>query len=342
MGLGLAFAGFRHGHILSLYQRSLEHEAVEVVAACEEDDAAAREVASGSSAVEITHRDFGKMLSEVECDAVAVGDYYGKRGSLILTALEHGKHAIADKPLCTGRSEVDRIEELALARGLKVGCMLTMRDSRPMLGLRKLLREGTIGEVHAITFGGQHPLLHDSRPQWYFEEGKHGGTINDIGVHALDAIPWMTGLRVKRIEAARCWNAFADHAPHFQDGAQLMLSLENGCGVLGDVSYFAPDAAGYDLPLYWRVTVWGRRGVAETSSSAAEIRLAMDTDHELRSAPLPPGKAGGFLESFLRDIAGDTPGDGELDTKAVLASARLALEVQKAADEGCTQVDLIG
>jgi len=60
----------------------------------------------------------------------------------------------------------------------------------------------------------------------------------------------------------------------------------------------------------------------------------------LRSAPLPPEKAGGYLESFLRDIAGEAPGDGELDTKAVLASARLALEVQKAADEGRTLVDL--
>lgn len=339
MGLRLAFAGFRHGHILSLYRRSLEHEAVEVVAACEEDDAAAREVAEGDT-VDITHRDFGRMLSEVECDAVAVGDYYGRRGSLILRALELGKHVIADKPLCTDRSEVDRIEELALSRGLKVGCMLTMRDSAPMLGLRQLLREGTLGEVHAITFGGQHPLLLDSRPHWYFEEGKHGGTINDIGIHALDAIPWMTGLRFVRIEAARCWNAFADRAPHFQDGAQLMLSLENGCGVLGDVSYFAPDGAGYELPLYWRVTVWGRRGVAETSANAGEIRLALDTDRELRSIPLPAAREGGYLESFLRDLAGEPSGEGDLDTKAVLASARLALEVQKAADEGRTQVDL--
>ena len=338
MGLRLAFAGFRHGHIQSLYRRALEHEAVEVVAACEEDDAAAR--AAEGNGVEITHWDFRRMLAEVECEAVAVGDYYQKRGSLILSALEHGKHVIADKPLCTGRGEVDRIEALALSRGLKVGCMLTMRDSRPMLGLRQLVREGTIGKVHAITFGGQHPLQPDSRPHWYFEEGKHGGTINDIGIHALDCIPWMTGLLVKRIEAARCWNAFADHAPHFQDGAQLMLTLDNGCGVLGDVSYFAPDGAGYDLPMYWRVTVWGRRGGAETSSSAEEIRLAMNTDHELRSVPLPPGRAGGYLASFLRDIDGDAPGDGELDTKAVLASARLALEVQKAADEGCTQVDL--
>ena len=339
MGLRLAFAGFRHGHILSLYQRSLEHEAVEVVAACEEDDAAAREVASGSSAVEITHRDFGKMLSEVECDAVAVGDYYGKRGSLILTALEHGKHAIADKPLCTGRSEVDRIEELALARGLKVGCMLTMRDSRPMLGLRKLLREGTIGEVHAITFGGQHPLLHDSRPQWYFEEGKHGGTINDIGIHAIDTLPWMTGLRFASVKAARCWNAFEPEADCFKDGAQMMMTMENGCGVMGDVSYFMPDKAGYRLPLYWRYTIWGREGVIESCTTHKEIRVALRNSEEMEMRPVPEDQSGGYLEAFLRDIAGEA-GPEDRRTDSVLKSAKTVLMIQKAADENLHDLDL--
>ncbi len=68
------------------------------------------------------------------------------------------------------------------------------------------------------------------------EEGKHGGTINDIAVHALDLIPWITGHKFKRIVAARCWNALAKRCPHFKDAAQLMLEMDNGAGVMGDVS----------------------------------------------------------------------------------------------------------
>ncbi|MEZ4683286.1 MAG: hypothetical protein R2932_54665 [Caldilineaceae bacterium] len=57
------------------------------------------------------------------------------------------------------------------------------------IGLRNLIRSGLIGEIHAINFGGQHPLMLDTRAAWYFEPGKHGGTINDIAIHAVDAIP---------------------------------------------------------------------------------------------------------------------------------------------------------
>ena len=33
-----------------------------------------------------------------------------------------------------------------------------------------------------------------------------------------------------------------------KDTAQLVLTMDNGCGVLGDVSYFMPDGFGHSLP----------------------------------------------------------------------------------------------
>jgi predicted dehydrogenase len=334
MKLKLAFAGFRHGHILSLYELARRHPAVEVVAAAENDPAARQALARQ---VRFTHESCERMLEEVECGAVAIGDYYARRGGLAIAALRAGRHVVSDKPLCISLAELDQIETLARARGLKVGCMLTMRDSAPALGLRELVREGSLGQLHAISFGGQHPLMLGSRPAWYFEPGKHGGTLNDIGVHAFDALPWITGLEFSTINAARSWNAFAPQYPHFHDGGQVMLTLSNGCGVLGDVSYFSPDRAGYSLPLYWRLTLWGREGVAETSATAKEIHLALAGDERMRALPLPPGREGGYFQDFLADVE-DRP--GELDTGAVLRAARLALLIQRAADEGLREVRL--
>ena len=37
--------------------------------------------------------------------------------------------------------------------------------------------------------------------RWYFEDDKHGGTINDIGIHGIDLIPYLTGLSFKRTVA---------------------------------------------------------------------------------------------------------------------------------------------
>ena len=336
MPLKIAFAGFRHSHIFDLYNLARESAELEIVGACEgHEPTRANILATGRAA--ITHDRVDKMLDDVDCDIVATGTYFARRGQVLVKALERGKHVIADKPLCTGMDDLNRIEELSREKGLKVGCMLTMRDSGQFIGVRELIQAGFIGAIHAIAFGGQHPLLLGSRAEWYFEEGKHGGTITDIGIHAIDALPWITGLEWRKINAARCWNAFAPEYPHFADAGQMMLEMENGCGVLGDVSYFAPDRAGYRMPYYWRTTFWGRDGVSETPTTAKEIHLLGKDDDEVQILPLAPAQKGGHLRAFLADIAGETPHNG-LDTAAVLRSARQVIRIQQAADGGAREV----
>ena len=337
MPLKIAFAGFRHGHIFSLYELASASDELEIVAACEGHDQTRAAIQDKGTAT-ITHNRVEQMLDEVECDIVATGTYFARRGQVLIKALERGKHVIGDKPLCSGMDDLERIATLAQEKNLKVGCMLTMRDSAQFIGVRNQISEGRIGEVHAISFGGQHPLLLGSRAGWYFEPGKHGGTITDIGIHAIDALPWITGRTWTKVNAARCWNALASEYPHFEDAGQMMLEMDNGCGVLGDVSYFAPDRAGYRMPYYWRTTFWGREGVIETSTTASEIQLLGRNDDGVQNLALPAAKTGGYLRAFLDDIANETPASG-LDTAAVLHSMRNVIRIQQAADLGEREVE---
>ena len=68
--------------------------------------------------------------------------------------------------------------------------------------------------------------------------------MNDIAVHTIDYIRWETGLEFGSINAA------LPQVPDFKNAAQAMLTLQNGCGVLGDVSYLSPDGFGYQFPHY--------------------------------------------------------------------------------------------
>jgi len=329
MPIRLAFMGFRHGHIYALYDLARQHPEVEIAACCEEDDATRASLAGTPYAA--THDSYARMLDEVPCDAVAVGEYYGKRGAVIIAALQRGKHVISDKPICTALEECDTITQLARARGLAVGCQLDLRELPAMIGLRHALREGAIGEVLAVSFNGQHPLKYQSgRPDWYFEAGKHGGAINDIAIHVIDLLPWMTGHRVAQINAARGWNARLPQAPHFQDGAQMMLTLANGAGVLGDVSYFAPDSFNYALPQYWRFTFWGADGVLEGGLNAPLV-LCRNGGSAPEILPLPDPTPGAYLDAFIKEVRGDKDGV-TLSTAEVLAAARMTLLVQREAD----------
>jgi len=331
--LRMAFAGFRHGHILELYRLARERDDVSVVGACEGHGPTRDELAAGGR-VELTCGDVDELFASVAFDALAVGDCYGRRGELLIRALEAGRHVISDKPICTRLSELDRIAELAAAGGLAVGCQLTMRDAGNFIALRRAVRDGRIGEVHTVDFQGQHPLARGSRPGWYFEAGMHGGTINDLAAHAMDMIPWATGRRIVEVVAARAWNARLAEVAFFQDAAQMMLRLDNGGGVLGDVSYLTPDSFAYKVPCYWRFTLHADGGLAETSATADGVTLwPAGAETPERVAPGAP-RTGGHLQDFLDEVAGRPAAEGALTTSDVLAAARTALLAQKAADEG--------
>lgn len=322
----IAFAGFRHPHIFSLWTRAAEHPHCEIAGAWE-NDAATREQRRAEGKIALTHDTFESLLADSGCTIVAIGDAYARRGALAIAALKAGKHVIADKPLCTDLRELDQIEKLAAEKKLFIGCQLDLVENGAVRQLQKTIRDGVIGEVCTITITAQHPLRWGTRAAWYFEPDMHGGTINDIGVHVFHLAPWLTGSSWKNLLAAREWNAKAKEAPHFQDCAQFLAVLENGASCFADVSYLAPDKLGYELPQYWRITVHGTRGMAETSYTQSHVTVVTDADTAPQQLPALTDTPRGYLQEFFDEIAG-TPSAEGLTTERVLAVARQSLEAQ--------------
>lgn len=337
MAVKFAIVGFRHGHINDIVKRLKEREDTDLVAVCEEHEPTRKQLLE-SGEFDHVYSSYTQMLDEVECDAVAVGDYFAIRGARAIEALKRGKHVISDKPFCTTLEELDEIEKLAGEKNLTLGCMLDVRSNGALRRIRRMIAEGELGDIIAVSFGGQHPLLYGTRAEWFFEEGKHGGTINDIAIHAIDFVPWITGLEFTTVNAARNWSARLPEVPHFKDAAQMMMTLSNNAGVLGDVSYAAPDSHGYSFPLYWRVTIWGDEGVAEFEINSPTFTLYKNGEKEGREVEPDESAPGEYLNAFLQGIGGAT--ETALTTAEVLRSSRVSLKTQQAADENLTNVDL--
>ena len=324
----IAIIGCRHGHIFSLYQLIKESDRAEFAGAFEAD-AAAREAAEKNQGMTFPYTSVEQVLTDKTVDAVALGDYYGARGAQAIAALRAGKHVIADKPLCTSLAELDEIERLAKEKGLFVGIMLDLRYHKNVLTAKQLIADGVLGAIHNIQFGGQHPLQYGTRPAWYFEEGKHGGVINDIAIHGIDLLTYLTGNTVEKINAARTYNAYATEVPHFSDCGQLMLTLSGGAGVLADVSYSAPNKMGYSYPYYWEFHIWGERGMISFNYNSEGVTLCTaDADAPVVVPAVEP--FGNVLDAFLDDIEGVPT---LMSTAEALAAQRKTLEIQRVADE---------
>jgi len=324
----IAFAGFRHEHIYGAYKRACSDPDIRVAAVYEADENAKRKAAKDIGAV-FTHDDYKDILAQKDIDIVAIGDYYGIRGQMAIAALKAGKHVYLDKPICTSLAELDEIEKISGRKNLKVGEMLDLRFNAVINEARRIITSGKLGSIHAVFFSGQHRLMYGTRPAWYFEEGKHGGTINDIAIHGVDAVDYMTGLSLKRVVSARCWNAFAREAPLFKDCAQFMAELSNGAGLMGDVSYSAPNSLGSSLPSYWRFTIWGDKGIVEFNLGSKEILMALDGNSQIEFIKVPDIRTGDSLGTFIDEVNGK---EVIIDTASVIKSSRNTLLIQEAAD----------
>ncbi len=326
----VAFAGFRHPHIISLYRELADSSDWSIVASCEEDEFSAARLLEDHD-IAVTHRNFQTMLDGVDFDVLAVGDYYAIRGSRVIAGLRKGVHVISDKPLCTGLDELTEIGRLSSANHLAIGLMLDFRMTPNVLAAREFIHEGGLGDIFSIQFGGQHQLNYGTRASWYFEPGKHGGTINDISIHGLDAVEFITGLKISGLVAARSWNGFAAAVPHFMDSAQLMFRLGERCGVMGDVSYAAPCGTGFVNPFYWRFTIWGSLGVLEFNYNTPGVRLYLGGRNDIAELPgLTCTAECNYLEIFKNEVYG---GHDPLGTEHILRLTEYALKLQRMSEQ---------
>lgn len=317
--MNIAFAGFRHGHIFSLYNKA---EKYANITGCFEEDKKERELIEKTKGICFNYQSYEDILNDTCVDAVAIGDYYGKRGKMVIRALKHGKNVICDKPICTSIDELDEIEKLVTDTGLKVSCMLDLRYMPQIQKAKEIIRSNEIGKIHIISFTGQHPLDYETRPGWYFEEGKHGGTINDIAIHGIDLVRYITGENLTKIDFARCWNAFAAKSPEFKDCAQFNVRMGN-MTVTGDVSYSAPS---FGLPFYWNFCFWGEKGMLNFNRIDRNLYIYKKDGKEVIGCE---NVLSDYMIDFIDEVCGKNHFFNSSDT---LKSQRQVLEIQRFSD----------
>lgn len=320
----IAFAGFRHGHITGLFKEALQASDISITG-CFEADPQARKAMEDSLAVDFNYHSYEELLTDPSVEVVVIGDYYSKRGSMVIDALKHGKHVICDKPICTELDELDQIQDLVTKHSLQVMCMLDLRYMSTTVKAKEIIQQGVLGDLRIISFTGQHFLDYGNRPGWYFEAGKHGGTINDIGIHGVDLVRYLTGKNLSRIDCAKTWNAFAEQEPDFLDCAQFICDLE-GISVMADVSYAAP-RYGEKLPTYWNFYFWGTKGMMNISINDDNVHIFTDYEEVIPCE----ASISTYFSDLKKEICRIPTNMNSID---MLESQRQILKIQKHADQG--------
>ena len=319
----ILFYGFQHGHIFNLYNKVKDNKDVEIIA-CVEDDEKKRAELKETRDIVCSTESLEYWLNGKGVDIVAIGDKYGKRGPAVIKALKSGCHVIADKPVCTTLKQFKEIKALSEKNNLKVACMLDLRYFSSTQIVKKLLDEKTYGEVKNISFTGQHCIDYANRPAWYFEKGMHGGTINDLAIHGIDMLYYLTGLKVKKVHSARCWNSYAYKTPDFLDCAMFMLELENKAGVIADVSYSAPSQV-FTMPTYWDFKIWCSTAMIHYNITSNVVTVYEEGEKGPKTVELEVP-----VSDYLLDLLAEIKSGDRTFTNGVLLATEQTLKIQKA------------
>ena len=114
-------------------------------------------------------------------------------GEIALAALDAGKSAYNEKPLALTREEGQRMNALAAAKGLRVGCAPDTFLGAGYQTCRKLIDDGAIGEpigAQAFMTCHGHESWHPD-PDFYYQPG--GGPMLDMGPYYLTALTFLLG-----------------------------------------------------------------------------------------------------------------------------------------------------
>lgn len=156
--------------------------------------------------------DYDEMIAKGDIDAVTLCSPIGIHFEQGMQAVKAGKHLHFNKTMTTTKDEADRL--ITAAAGAKVKLVASPGQMlRPQnLRIRKLIQDGTIGELSwALTgagFGDYHEheevrqgsdVLSNIDPSWYFRK-PGGGPLYDMTVYGLHTLTGVLG-PAKRVTA---------------------------------------------------------------------------------------------------------------------------------------------
>lgn len=314
--------GAAHGHVAYALDEARQRENVHLVGAVEPDVEARTTHLASVPDLPLFDNDQA-LLGEGDIDVAVVSGRYSMRARSVIAALEAGADVLADKPLCTTLEDLEQIREVAVKNGRRVSVMFEKRHYPETLAARKLLAEGTLGELALVASTGPHKMLLPHRPQWFLDPKQYGGIANDLPVHDIDLVLTLAAAEEGWVSATTGCVRAADH-PGFDDHVALILQAGPVAATI-EANWLSPEAA--PMHGHYRMRLTGSEGTAEIDWALGHVTVATH-DREPWQEPLPVGlrPAQDFFDALEE---GREP---EVSTKESLLATHVALLAQASAD----------
>lgn len=183
-----------------------------------------------------------KLIESGTCDAVLIATPHYIHPDYVIYALEHGVHALSEKPAGVYTKQVRLMNEVAEKSDKTFAIMFNQRTNCIYRKLHEMIESGELGKMKRVNW-----IITDwFRNQSYYDaagwkatwDGEGGGVLLNQCPHQIDLLQWLCGMPVK--VRAFCHEA-KWHDIEVEDDVTAYMEFENGAtGVFVTTTADAP------------------------------------------------------------------------------------------------------
>jgi len=309
--------------------------AAAVVAVCDSNSARAAEM-QAQFAIRKSYTDYRELIADPHVEAVTVATPDFAHANIVLAAIAAGKHVMSEKPLATTLAEAEVIAAAAARSGVKVMVDFHNRANPAVHAVREAIQAGEIGApLHASARLSNTLWVPMELLSW----SARSSALWFLGSHALDALRFVTGAEVTRVQAIRRRGHLASLGVDTDDVHLSLLEFSNGMVASLENSWVLPR----DLPLAFdfRAEIVGEKGslqidTAQNGTFRKYAGQGLRTGDMLGVTPAAGGRIGGFvMEAIARFVDSVSAGAPLLaDAADGLAVTRVLVAIEEAAKSG--------
>ena len=274
-----------------------------------------------------------QMLAAEPLDLVVVSTPHATHAPYARAALAKGAHVVVDKPFATSSAEARDLAAAAKEHGRLAIPFQNRRWDNEVLTLRKLMRDGTLGDIHR--FESRYERWRPVPKARWKEAGadeRGEGVLGDLTVHLVDQALLLFG------PARRVYAEFERRHPDIVVTDDVFIAVTHKSGVISHL--FTSPNVGILGP---RLTVLGSKG--------AYVKHGIDPQEEALLAGGIPGTPGWGEEpesDWGRVGAGDDvhplrsePGDYLAFYRGVAAAIRDGTEPPVTTEQGIAMMEVL-
>jgi predicted dehydrogenase len=322
---------------------------VEAVAICDVNEERVQQVASESN-IPQAYTDYEKMLSEVQPDITVVATPNIFHKPMTMAALEAGSNVLCEKPLALTYTDAQEMMKLAEAKGLTLTVGTHYRFSPPMQAARAQVDAGFFGEIYAGRTVWQRRAGIPGYGSWFTNKDMAGGgSLLDIGVHALDRALYLMGYPEPVTVSGVSYSKFGPRGMGIGGwGADIHAAGGNSRCDVDDLSWafvrFANGATiqfqvawANHLPEQFFTEIYGTDGGAILGNKEGiDLYTTMGGRPAAITVEAPADPVGSYsrlIEAFVGHLNGN-PNSGIVSPREALVAVRIVDGIMRSAESG--------